>query len=86
MLQAGFDLKEGVLHIVPIMLGDSELANEMAKGMLKKGIYVVSHAYPVVPRGQAGIRVQISAAHTQEHLDRALEAFKTCGKRLGVIE
>ena len=73
-------------HIVPIMLGDSVLANDMAKRMLKRGIYVVSHAYPVVPKGQAGIRVQVSAAHSQSHLERAIEAFKAVGAELGVIE
>ena len=85
-MQAGFDLREGVPHIVPIMLGDSTLANDMARLLLKRGIYVVSHAYPVVPKGQAGVRVQISAAHTQSHLDQAIEAFKGVGKELGVIE
>ena len=83
--QAGFNLKESVPHIVPIMLGDSALANDMARLMLKRGIYVVSHAYPVVPKGQAGVRVQISAAHTRAHLDQAIEAFKAVGHELGVL-
>lgn len=85
-VQAGFDLKDGSPHIVPILLGDSALANDMAKRMLKRGIYVVSHAYPVVPKGQAGIRVQISAAHSRSHLNHAIDAFKAVGREFGVLE
>lgn len=71
---------------MPIMLGDSTLANDMAHKMLKRGIYVVSHTYPVVKRGEAGIRVQISAAHTHAQLDQAVQAFTEVGHDFGVIE
>ncbi len=83
--EAGFDVKEGVHPIVPIMLGEARLAVEMADELLKEGIYVIGFSYPVVPKGQARIRVQISAAHTQEHLDRAIDAFIKVGKAKGVI-
>ena len=85
-MQAGFDLKDSVPHIVPIMLGDSTLANDMANALLKKGVYVVAHSYPVVPKGHAGVRVQISAAHTREQIDEAIAAFKSVGRKLGVLE
>jgi len=68
------------------MLYDSALAQQMSAAMLEFGIYVVGFFYPVVPQGQARIRVQISAAHEPAHLDRAVEAFKTAGRRLGVIK
>ena len=71
--------------IVPIMLGDARLAQDMAHDLLEKGIYVIGFSYPVVPKGKARIRVQISAAHTREQLDRAIEAFTAVGKRHGVI-
>jgi glycine C-acetyltransferase len=67
------------------MLYDAKLANDVANAMLEEGIYVIGFSFPVVPRGEARIRVQISAAHEREHLDRALAAFETVGKRLGVI-
>jgi hypothetical protein len=70
----------------PIMLGDAALANKMAAAMLEKGVYVVGFSYPVVPKGTARIRVQLSAAHEREHLDKAITAFKDVGKQLGVIQ
>jgi glycine C-acetyltransferase len=85
MSQAGFDIKPGDHPIVPIMLYDAVLAHRFADRMLHEGIYVVGFSYPVVPRGQARIRVQISAAHTREHLDRAVEAFVKVGRELGVL-
>ncbi|EYC32792.1 hypothetical protein Y032_0002g1101 [Ancylostoma ceylanicum] len=71
--------------ICPVLLGDARLASEMADALLKKGIYVIGFSYPVVPTGKARIRVQISAAHTPEHIDLAVDAFKEVGKKLGVI-
>ncbi|RMF32701.1 MAG: glycine C-acetyltransferase, partial [Chlorobiota bacterium] len=85
MVALGFDVKPGNHPIVPIMLYDAKLSQDFARSMLEEGIYVVGFFYPVVPKGQARIRVQLSAAHTQEHLDRALEAFATVGRRYGVI-
>jgi glycine C-acetyltransferase len=85
MKKRGFKIKEGIHPIVPIMLGDAKLAHDMARDLLYEGIYVVGFSYPVVPKGQARIRVQISAAHTKEHLDKAIEAFTKVGKRYGVI-
>jgi glycine C-acetyltransferase len=85
MTAAGFEIKPGEHPIVPIMLGDAKLASEMAREMLGEGIYVIGFSYPVVPMGKARIRVQISAAHTREHLDRAIAAFTTVGRRMGVL-
>lgn len=68
------------------MLFDAQLANEMARKLLRTGIYVVGFSYPVVPKGQARIRVQLSAAHTREHLNKAISCFKDVGKELGVLE
>jgi glycine C-acetyltransferase len=82
---AGFDLKPGVHPIVPIMLGDARLAHDMARDLLEEGIYVIGFSYPVVPHGQARIRVQISAAHEREHLDCAVEAFAKVGRKHGVV-
>jgi glycine C-acetyltransferase len=82
---AGFDIKPGTHPIVPIMLGDAKLAQTMAKELLAEGVYVIGFFFPVVPKGQARIRVQISAAHTREHLDRAIAAFTKVGRKLGVI-
>ncbi|MBN1782982.1 glycine C-acetyltransferase [bacterium] len=84
MTEAGFDIRPGVHPIVPIMLYEERLANAMADALLKEGIYVIGFSYPVVPKGQARIRVQLSAAHEQVHLDRAIGAFRSVGKRLGV--
>jgi glycine C-acetyltransferase len=81
----GFRLIPGEHPIIPIMLGDASLATRMAQRLLEEGIYVVGFSYPVVPEGQARIRVQMSAAHTQEQLERAGAAFATVGRELGVI-
>jgi glycine C-acetyltransferase len=81
---AGFAIRPGIHPIVPILLGDAQLAQSMARELLEEGIYVIGFSYPVVPRGQARIRVQLSAAHEPEHIDRAIEAFTKVGKRLGV--
>jgi len=82
---AGFDVVEGSHPIVPVMLGDARLAQDMAADMLKEGIYVIGFSFPVVPKGEARIRVQLSAAHEAEHVDRAIEAFTNVGKRHRVI-
>ena len=82
---AGFDIKAGEHAIVPIMLYDAVLSQKMAEKLLERGIYVIGFYYPVVPKGQARIRVQISAGHQQEHLDQAIDAFIAVGKELGVI-
>jgi len=81
----GFRLIPGEHPIIPIMLGDAPLATRMAERLLEEGIYVVGFSYPVVPEGQARIRVQMSAAHTHEQLVRASAAFATVGRELGVI-
>jgi glycine C-acetyltransferase len=83
---AGFDIKPGTHPIIPIMLYDAVIAQKMAAQLLDHGIYVTGFYYPVVPKGQARIRVQISAAHTKAHLDKAIEAFTKVGKELGVIK
>jgi glycine C-acetyltransferase len=85
MAAAGFTIKPGIHPIVPIMLGDAKLAQEMAAAMLKEGIYVIGFSYPVVPKGEARIRVQLSAAHTPAQVDRAIAAFTKVGKSLGVL-
>ena len=85
MTAAGFDIRPGVHAIVPIMLGDAALSVKMADAMLERGIYVIGFSFPVVPRGQARIRVQISAGHSREHLDSAIAAFTEVGRDLGVI-
>ncbi|MEW6246710.1 MAG: glycine C-acetyltransferase [Nitrospirota bacterium] len=81
----GFNLISGDHPIIPIMLGEAKLATQMADRLLREGIYVVGFSYPVVPKGQARIRVQISAAHTRAQLERAVQAFATVGRELGVI-
>ena len=86
MTEAGFDIKPGDHPIVPVMLYDAVLAQQFAARMLDEGIYVIGFFFPVVPRGQARIRVQLSAAHEPEHLDRAIDAFTRVGKELGVIK
>ena len=83
---AGFDIKPGTHPIVPIMLYDAVVSQKMAEKLLEKGIYVIGFYYPVVPKGQARIRVQISAAHTRAHLDHAIGSFIEVGKELGVIQ
>ncbi len=85
MSTLGFDLLEGETAIVPVMLHDAKLASRFADEMLTEGIYVIGFSYPVVPKGQARIRVQISAAHERDHLDRAVDAFAKVGRRLDVI-
>ncbi len=85
MVEAGFDIKEGVHAIVPVMLYDAKLSQVFADKLLAEGIYVIGFFYPVVPKEQARIRVQVSAGHTREHLDKAIEAFTKIGKELGVI-
>ena len=86
MEAAGFDILKGDHPIVPIMLYDARLSQEMAARMLQEGIYVIGFYYPVVPKGKARIRVQISAAHDTEHIDRAIAAFTKVGKELNVIQ
>ena len=86
MTEAGFDIKPGVHPIVPVMLYDAKLSQQFAARMLEEGIYVIGFYYPVVPQGKARIRVQISAAHEQHHLDKAIAAFTKVGKELGVIK
>jgi glycine C-acetyltransferase len=86
MTAAGFDIVPGVHPIVPVMLGDAKLSQVMADKMLQEGIYVIGFFYPVVPKDQARIRVQVSAAHDREHLDKAIAAFTKVGRELGVID
>ena len=85
MTALGFDLVPGEHPIIPVMLGDAALAKKFADLMLKEGIYVVGFSFPVVPKGQARIRTQMSAAHEMEHIDRAIAAFEKVGRELGVI-
>ena len=85
MTEAGFDIIEGIHPIVPVMLYDASVAQKMAKYLLSEGIYVIGFFYPVVPKGKARIRVQISAAHEKEHLSRAIKGFKKVGKKLQII-
>ena len=85
MTSAGFDIKEGTHPICPIMLYDAALAQKFAAMLLDEGIYVIGFYFPVVPKGQARIRVQVSAVHEREHLDKAIEAFTRTGKNLDVI-
>ncbi|HAA00135.1 MAG TPA: glycine C-acetyltransferase, partial [Flavobacteriales bacterium] len=86
MRKIGLEFKDGESAIVPVMLYDAKLAQEFAARMLKEGIYVIGFFFPVVPKGQARIRVQLSAAHEKEHLDKAIAAFEKVGKELGVIK
>ena len=85
MTRAGFEIKPGIHPIVPIMLGEATLAQEMSKRLLEKGIYVIGFFYPVVAKGQARIRVQVSAAHQRQHLEQAIAAFTAVGKELKVV-
>lgn len=85
LLDAGFDIIDGNSAIVPVMLYDAKLSQDMADMLLEEGIYVIGFFFPVVPKGKARIRVQLSAAHTREHLDKALEAFIKIGKKLDII-
>ncbi len=84
--KVGLEIKDGDSAIVPVMLYEAKLAQEFASKLLDEGIYVTGFFYPVVPKGQARIRVQLSAAHEKEHLDKALVAFEKVGKELGVIK
>ena len=86
MTGAGFDIKPGEHPIVPVMLYDAVVAQDFATKMLDEGVYIIGFFFPVVPKGQARIRVQLSAAHTQEHLDKAIAAFIKVGKELGVVK
>jgi glycine C-acetyltransferase len=83
---AGFELRPGSHPIVPVMVHDAALAQRMAAELLDEGIYVVGFFYPVVAKGQARIRTQMSAAHTRAHLDRAIDAFTRVGRRLGLLK
>jgi glycine C-acetyltransferase len=84
--EAGFDIKPGEHPIVPIMLYDAVVAQNFAAKLLDEGIYVIGFFFPVVPKGQARIRVQLSAAHEQKHLDKAIAAFTKIGKELAVLK
>lgn len=86
MRRIGLDFKDGESAIVPVMLGDAKLSQDMANMLLDEGVYVIGFFYPVVPKEQARIRVQLSAAHTKEHLDKAIAAFEKVGKALNVIK
>jgi glycine C-acetyltransferase len=83
--EAGLEIKDGESAIVPVMLYDAALSQQFADRLLEEGIYVIGFFYPVVPKGQARIRVQLSAAHEKTHLDKAIAAFAKVGKELGVI-
>ena len=83
--KAGFKIKPGNHPILPVMLGDAALATKMADKLLEKAIYVIGFSFPVVPQGQARIRIQLSAAHTSDQLERAVQAFTEVGKELGVV-
>ena len=85
MTAAGFTLPEGEHPIIPVMLGDAVIAQKMSERLLEEGVYVIGFFYPVVPKGKARIRTQISAAHTDEQIDKAIAAFTKVGKELGVI-
>jgi len=82
---AGFRLLPGEHPIIPVMLGDAQRAHDMAQKLLARGIYVVGFSYPVVPLGEARIRVQVSAAHERAQLDRAIAAFTAAGRELGIV-
>jgi glycine C-acetyltransferase len=83
--EAGFDIKPGTHAIVPVMLYDAPLAQTFADKLLEEGVYVIGFFFPVVPKGQARIRVQLSAAHTKEQLNKTIQAFTKVGKELGII-
>jgi glycine C-acetyltransferase len=85
MASAGFRIKPGIHPIVPIMIGDARIATEMARDLLEEGIYVIGFSYPVVPKGEARIRVQLSAAHTEEHIERAVNAFTAVARRRNLL-
>jgi glycine C-acetyltransferase len=85
MSALGFTLVPGEHPIIPVMLGDAQLASRMAEELLKEGVYVIGFSFPVVPKGRARIRTQMSAAHTPEQIDRAVDAFARVGRSLGII-
>ena len=85
MTAAGFTLAGADHPIIPVMLGDAALAQEMAARMLKRGIYVIGFSFPVVPKGQARIRTQMSAAHSHADIDRAVATFRDVGREMGVV-
>ncbi|MFP6683525.1 MAG: glycine C-acetyltransferase [Polyangiaceae bacterium] len=85
MTSLGFDIKEGIHPIVPVMIGDARMATQLADALLSEGIYVIGFSFPVVPKGQARVRVQISAAHSEVDVAHAIDAFGRCGKKLGII-
>jgi len=85
MINAGFDIVKGDSAIVPVMLYDAKLSQEMVNLLLLEGIYVIGFFFPVVPKGKARIRVQLSAAHTQNNLDKAVNAFIKVGKKLAIV-
>ena len=87
MVEAGFNIRPGIHPVAPVMLGDAKLASAIAKDLIEnEGIYVIAFSFPVVPKNEARIRVQISASHTKEHLDQAISAFIKVGKKHGVIK
>ena len=86
MTELGFDLVPGAHPIIPVMLYDAPLAKKFADMMLEQGVYVIAFSFPVVPKGKARIRTQMSAAHDKAHLDKALAAFGTVGRALGVLK
>jgi len=85
MTKAGFDIKEGIHPIVPVMLYNAKLAQDVARDLYAEGIYVIGFSYPVVPQGQARIRTQVSAAHEKEHLDKAINAFTKVGEKYKIL-
>jgi glycine C-acetyltransferase len=85
MTKAGFEIKPGTHPIVPVMTHDAKLAQTLAAGLLEEGIYAIGFFFPVVPKGAARIRTQMCAAHTREHLDRAIEAFTKVGRDVGLL-
>jgi glycine C-acetyltransferase len=85
MTAVGFDIRPGTHPIVPIMLGEAKLAVDLSRRMLDEGVYVIGFSYPVVPQGKARIRVQLSAAHSDHHIDRAVAAFAKAGRAVGII-
>jgi glycine C-acetyltransferase len=85
MERAGFTLAGADHPIIPVMLGDANIAGTMANRLLERGVYVIGFSFPVVPRGEARIRTQMSAAHTADHIDLAIDAFTDVGREMGVI-
>jgi glycine C-acetyltransferase len=85
MAREGFTLLPGEHPIIPVMLGDARLAGEMAGAMMDQGVYVTGFSFPVVPKGQARIRTQMCAGHTDDQVDRAIEAFRIAGKKVGAL-